>query len=638
MIYTLAAGDEPAAILELYRFATALGFEVVAAGKGKNNPLDITATPDALAAKAKARDMSARMLCEFVDGSKTAVEMCSVANATGLVPDVRGMHGAKATRDTLHQVFCPKSQGGVLDRRRAWWTSPSACIPGVFVVFTTDQPRLKHGLIQRDMGHGPNYLLFRPYHLCSIEVPLTARPGRDLRRILRASAAAARSPSASPSPRRTSRPARPSMPSASTATAARSTRSRARPARRTCCRWAWPRAACSSATCRAGQAIRYDDLEPRLPDTPLLPATAAASRTDAPDAPERRESAMHLIGLDVGTTGCKAIVFDAEGRMLGHGFREYGVVCDAPGQGRAGRRAGLVPDPGGRCAKRSRAAGVKDIAALERFGAGRRHHPGGPRLPRAAPGDPGDGLPVAAPRPGECEERFGAFELFQRTGMRPHPMNSLTKVLLLRELAPAVFERAWKIVTYADFILGKLGGEAVIDHTMASRTMAFDLAARAAGAERSCARLGLEASSCSRSRCPRARAVGTIRPELADELGLPASLQLVAGGHDQTCAALGAGVVREGLGRGLHRHGGGAVDRLRRAGADPADVRQLLSVLPAREGRDVLHLRAEPRRRHPAELVARPLRRRRGRRGRASRAATRMQLIDARMPRGTRRR
>jgi predicted homoserine dehydrogenase-like protein len=173
VIYTLAAGDEPAAILELYRFAKALGFEIVAAGKGKNNPLDITATPEALAAKAKERDMSARMLCEFVDGSKTAVEMCSVANATGLVPDVRGMHGAQATRDTLHRVFCPKAQGGVLSHGGVV-DFAIGVHPGVFVVFTTDQPRLKHGLIQRDMGNGPNYLLFRPYHLCSIEVPLTA--------------------------------------------------------------------------------------------------------------------------------------------------------------------------------------------------------------------------------------------------------------------------------------------------------------------------------------------------------------------------------------------------------------------------------------------------------------------------------
>ncbi|HLH53414.1 MAG TPA: NAD(P)-dependent oxidoreductase [Verrucomicrobiae bacterium] len=172
VVYTLAAGDEPAAIIELYRFATALGFEIVAVGKGKNNPLDITATPESLATRARERDMSARMLCEFVDGSKTAVEMCSVANATGLVPDIRGMHGAKATRETLHQVFCPKTQGGVLNRSGVVEFAIGVH-PGVFLVFTTDQPRLRHGLIQRDMGTGPNYLLFRPYHLCSIEVPLT---------------------------------------------------------------------------------------------------------------------------------------------------------------------------------------------------------------------------------------------------------------------------------------------------------------------------------------------------------------------------------------------------------------------------------------------------------------------------------
>ncbi|HOW65526.1 MAG TPA: NAD(P)-dependent oxidoreductase [Verrucomicrobiota bacterium] len=173
VVYTLAAGDEPAAIVELYRFATALGFDIVAAGKGKNNPLNIYATPGELAERARARDMSARMLCEFVDGSKTAVEMCSVSNATGLMPDIRGMHGAAATRDTLHKVFCLESQGGVLTRGGVV-DFAIGVHPGVFIVFTTDQPRLKHGLIQRDMGQGPNYLLFRPYHLCSIEVPLTA--------------------------------------------------------------------------------------------------------------------------------------------------------------------------------------------------------------------------------------------------------------------------------------------------------------------------------------------------------------------------------------------------------------------------------------------------------------------------------
>jgi predicted homoserine dehydrogenase-like protein len=45
--------------------------------------------------------------------------------------------------------------------------------PGVFAVVTTDHPRLRQALVYRDMGNGPYYTLFRPYHLCSIEVPLT---------------------------------------------------------------------------------------------------------------------------------------------------------------------------------------------------------------------------------------------------------------------------------------------------------------------------------------------------------------------------------------------------------------------------------------------------------------------------------
>jgi predicted homoserine dehydrogenase-like protein len=173
VIYTMAAGDEPAAIMELYRFATALGFEVVAAGKGKNNPLDIAATPESLAERARQRNMSATMLCEFVDGSKTAIEMACVSNATGLVPDVRGMHGARSTVAELQKVFCLKGEGGVLSRRGVV-DFAIGVHPGVFLTVTTDSARLRDSLIQRDMGNGPTYCLFRPFHLCSIEVPLTA--------------------------------------------------------------------------------------------------------------------------------------------------------------------------------------------------------------------------------------------------------------------------------------------------------------------------------------------------------------------------------------------------------------------------------------------------------------------------------
>ena len=173
VVYSLASGDEPAAIIELCRFARALGFRIVVAGKGKNNPLDVRATPDDVRGLAAKRGMSPRMLVEFIDGSKTMVEMAAVSNATGLVPDVPGMHGPRVMRRDLTEVFCLRSQGGILEREGVVEYAIGDVHPGVFVIVTTDNPTVRAGLVQRDMGTGPNYLLFRPYHLCSIEVPLT---------------------------------------------------------------------------------------------------------------------------------------------------------------------------------------------------------------------------------------------------------------------------------------------------------------------------------------------------------------------------------------------------------------------------------------------------------------------------------
>jgi predicted homoserine dehydrogenase-like protein len=172
VVYSLAAGDEPAAIIELYRFATTVGFEVVSAGKGKNNPLNIYSTPDTEREKAEKRHMNPRMLCEFVDGSKTAIEMTAVSNATGLVPDIRGMHGAKSNVASLNSVFVPEKDGGVLSRKGVV-DFAIGVHPGVFVVVTTDNELLREGLAQRDMGPGPYYTLYRPFHLTSIEVPIT---------------------------------------------------------------------------------------------------------------------------------------------------------------------------------------------------------------------------------------------------------------------------------------------------------------------------------------------------------------------------------------------------------------------------------------------------------------------------------
>src|SRR5215212_11967907 len=115
VVYTGSAGDEPGAILELHDFARSLGFEVMVAGKGKNNPLDLLADAVSVGEEAREKGMNPKMLTSFVDGTKTMVEMGAVANATGLSPDVPGMHGPEETDpDRLVDVFGLREDGGVL--------------------------------------------------------------------------------------------------------------------------------------------------------------------------------------------------------------------------------------------------------------------------------------------------------------------------------------------------------------------------------------------------------------------------------------------------------------------------------------------------------------------------------------------
>jgi predicted homoserine dehydrogenase-like protein len=172
--YSLGAGDEPSSCMELIEFVSAMGHRIVAAGKGKNNPLNIDATPPAYEEEAARRHMNVRMLVEFVDGSKTMVEMAAIANATGLVPDIAGMHGPSATLDQLSKVLVPKADGGVLNKVGVVdYSIGKGVAPGVFVVAEMDHPRIWERMEDLKMGKGPYFTFHRPFHLTSLEVPLT---------------------------------------------------------------------------------------------------------------------------------------------------------------------------------------------------------------------------------------------------------------------------------------------------------------------------------------------------------------------------------------------------------------------------------------------------------------------------------
>jgi predicted homoserine dehydrogenase-like protein len=174
VVYTGSAGDEPGAVIEMYDFARALGFDVRVVGKGKNNKVDYDCTPDSAAEEAKRKNMSPKMLCSFKDGTKTMVEMTAMANATGFLPDVTGAHGASGGVKDLPNLLSLKSEGrgGILNSYGVI-EYVNGVAPGVFVIISTTRPDILHELSYLSMGDGPNFALYRPYHLTSLETPLS---------------------------------------------------------------------------------------------------------------------------------------------------------------------------------------------------------------------------------------------------------------------------------------------------------------------------------------------------------------------------------------------------------------------------------------------------------------------------------
>ncbi len=217
VVYSVGAGDEPSSCMELIEFATALGYTIVSAGKGKNNPLNHDAVPDDYREEAERRNINPRMLVEFVDGSKTMVEMAAIANATGLVPDVPGMHGPKADRDDMVKVLIPREDGGILSRKGVVdYTIGKGVAPGVFVIVEATHPRIIERMNDLHMGGAPT--------TASPALPSDMAGGAASATVLRFMAGPTWCRCQSPSPRSArsrnaiSQPAKRSMPSARPAT------------------------------------------------------------------------------------------------------------------------------------------------------------------------------------------------------------------------------------------------------------------------------------------------------------------------------------------------------------------------------------------------------------------------------------
>ena len=194
IVYSLAYGDQPALICEMVDWARAAGFEVIAAGKGtKYLPAFHESTPDTVwghygftPGMVAAGDFNAQMFNSFLDGTKSAIEMAAVANATGLTPAPGGLAFPPCGVDDLPRVLRPREAGGELHHagqvevisslerdgspvfRDLRW--------GVYVTFAADSDYVRrcfheYGLVTDASG---NYsAMYKPYHLIGLELGIS---------------------------------------------------------------------------------------------------------------------------------------------------------------------------------------------------------------------------------------------------------------------------------------------------------------------------------------------------------------------------------------------------------------------------------------------------------------------------------
>ena len=251
---------------------------------------------------------------------------------------------------------------------------------------------------------------------------------------------------------------------------------------------------------------------------------------------------MSLLGIDVGTTGCKAAVFSRDGQQIASAYEEYD---------------NLRPEPG--------------WAELDAAGVWRKVKDTVRRVAAETTSDPIEALsvsslgeamvPVTADRQvlgpsilnfdvrGEeylkgLGEVLADDHLYRINGNTLGNHYGLTKLLWIKEHQPDLYERAAKFLLWGSFVPFMFGADPVVDYSLANRTLLFDLDRRAWSEEL------LALSGLDRAKLPdtalSGTVIGTVSHGVARELGLPANVSIVAGAHDQCANAVGCGVIRDG--------------------------------------------------------------------------------------------
>lgn len=246
---------------------------------------------------------------------------------------------------------------------------------------------------------------------------------------------------------------------------------------------------------------------------------------------------MYIMGIDIGTSGCKAVVFDEDWNIVCRSYREYslafltGNVLELDAE--------MVFDKMCDAIREANSKSIKPVGAFAISAIG------DVIVPVDADNNSVRRSIIDFDPRGEKEiaqfcEHFGRENFFEISGMPPLYIGSLAKILWIRKHEPENYKKVRHWATYEDLMISKLGLPPVASFSEASRTMLFDIR------KKDWSDTILKSASLSRDFLPKTlpsgSVIGCLPNNVADNLGFKHGVFAVVGGHDMVCAAVGAGI------------------------------------------------------------------------------------------------
>jgi len=251
---------------------------------------------------------------------------------------------------------------------------------------------------------------------------------------------------------------------------------------------------------------------------------------------------MNFLGIDIGTSRCKATIFNENGLQLVQAYRLYDVLFTPDGGAELNSDAVISKcfEVIRECTSRVKPRSVTGLGIScqgEAFTAVDGH---GKTLSNAMVSMDMRAENYSKTWPGQ----FGTDRLYKITGQTVHPMYTLFKLLWLKDHMPEVWSNAVKFLCFEDLLQYRLGLDPAIGWPLAGRTMMFDVREhRWSSAILDAIELSPEKMA---TPLPPGTIAGKVNSNIASDLGLAKDAFVVTAGHDQPCAALGAGVASSG--------------------------------------------------------------------------------------------